>query len=415
MINICIYEDNYYKQLLPLTYNRPVYDLLIGTNSILDKVNQFFNYANISLHCRNELKPTLKEKLPKNAINSINNGTPCLFINGRTIMTQSLYNILAQLNPAHNHLLLYKGHVIATYLRGEELDNIINLLKKGPINNKTLYETLRKKAITKQLNHCLITQYPWDLIEYNKELINSDFIYKNKPGINKANTKPYVSIYNEDNLFIDTNTLIEDFVVLDATQGAIYIEKNVTILAHTRIEGPAFIGKNSIILGGSFKNVSIGPYCKVAGEITETIIHGYTNKTHSGFIGNSYIGEWVNLGAGTTTSNLKNNYTSIDTIVDNKKTDTKLTIFGSIIGDYVKTSINTSLNTGTLIGLGSTLFNTGFHAKNIPPFQWGSPNNYTLHKFDQFIKTTKVMMLRRNNSLSKTKEQLLYWLFQNHS
>ena len=129
MINICIYEDNYYKQLLPLTYNRPVYDLLIGTNSILDKVKQFFNYANISLHCRNELKPTLKEKLPKNAINSINNGTPCLFINGRTIMTQSLYNILAQLNPAHNHLLLYKGHIIATYLRGEELDNIIETQK----------------------------------------------------------------------------------------------------------------------------------------------------------------------------------------------------------------------------------------------------------------------------------------------
>jgi len=415
LINICIYEDDCYKQLFPLTFNRPVYDLLIGTNSILNKVEQFFSYANISLHCRHELKSVLKEKLSSYSINTINNGTPCLFINGRTILTQSLYNILAQLNPAHNHLLVYKGHVVAAYLRGEELDNLILLLKKGSINNKIIYDVLRKKAITKHLNHCNIIQYPWDLIECNSELITADFIYKNKPGINKAQTKPYVVIYNEDNIFIDSDTYIEDFVVLDATNGPIIIEKNVRIYAYTRIEGPAFIGKNTIIFGGDLKNVSIGPYCKISGEVSKSIIYAYSNKAHHGFIGNSYIGEWVNLGAGTTTSNIKNNYSTINVVINNKKINTKLTALGSIIGDYVKTGINTSLNTGSLIGAGTTLYNIGVHSNFISSFQWGEPNKYVLHEFNKFIATTKAMMLRRNCTLSKTKEQLLYWLFQNNS
>jgi UDP-N-acetylglucosamine diphosphorylase/glucosamine-1-phosphate N-acetyltransferase len=415
MINICVYEDTHYKQLYPLTFNRPAYDLLVGTNLILNKIEQFFDYANISLHCRPELKPSLKEKFTSYPINTINSGTPCLFINGRTILTQPLYNQLAQLDDLHNHLLLHKGHVIGAYFRGDLLDQMITLLNNGPVSNTTLFETFRKNTITKQLKSCLFIQYPWDLIELNNELITTDFMYKNKPGINKGDTRPYVAIYNEDNIFIDINTLIEDYVVLDASKGPIYIENNVHIHAHTRIEGPIFIGKHSTILGGSIKQSSIGPHCKVSGEITQSIIYGYSNKTHSGFIGNSYIGEWVNLGAFTTTSNLKNNYNTIPFTVQNKQVDTKLNLLGSFIGDYVKTSIHTSLNTGAHIGFGSTLFNTGFHNSYIPPFSWGSPNTYTPHDINKLIQTTKIMMSRRNHSLSKTKQQLLQWLFQNHT
>ncbi len=414
MINICVYEDTHYKQLYPLTFARPAYDLLIGTSLILNKIERFFSHANISLHCRPELKATLKEKFSHYPINTLNNGAPCLFINGRTILTQPLYNELAQLDDLHSHLLLHKNHVIGAYLRGELLDSMIQNLQRGPIDNTLIFESYRKKTMTTQLKSCLIIEYPWDLIELNNGLITSDFIYENKLGMNKGNTKPYLSIYNEDNVFIDTNTLIEDYVVLDATSGPIYIESDVHILAHTRIEGPAFIGKNSTILGGYLKHVSIGPYCKIAGELSQSIVYGYSNKAHNGFIGNSYVGEWANLGALTTTSNLKNNYASISVPFQNITIDTKIQLVGAFIGDYVKTGINTSLNTGTHIGFGSTLFDTGFHAKYIPPFSWGTPNNYTIHDLDKLIQTTEIMTSRRNKKLSKTKHQLFHWLLQNY-
>jgi UDP-N-acetylglucosamine diphosphorylase/glucosamine-1-phosphate N-acetyltransferase len=413
MINICIYEDNSYTQLYPLTYTRTAYQLFIGTNLILNKIEHFFPSSNITLHCRNELKPTVKLALKQFPINKINNGTSCLFINGRTILTQSLHNTLSRIDTAHNHLFLYKGNVVAAFLKGAELDKLISQLALGPIENTFFYESVRKKAITKQLNQCQIIQYPWDLIQFNNDIIHSDFILKDQPGIIKGNLRPYVSIYNEDYIFIDTHTSIEDYVVLDARKGPIYIEKNVTITAHSRIEGPAFIGKNSVIMGASLKCVSIGPSCKIGGDLSHSIIYGNSNKAHDGYIGNSYIGEWVNLGAGTTTSNLKNNYTEVSMTVNGKVLNTKQLLLGSIIGDYVKTSIHTSLNTGSLIGIGSTIFDVGLHAKVIPPFQWGSPQHYTRHQFDKFINTTKVMMSRRSATLTKTHEQLLQWLYTN--
>jgi UDP-N-acetylglucosamine diphosphorylase/glucosamine-1-phosphate N-acetyltransferase len=162
-------------------------------------------------------------------------------------------------------------------------------------------------------------------------------------------------------------------VVIDATEGPVYIDEGAEIQPFTRIEGPCYVGRKTILLGAKCREGnSIGPFCRVGGEVEESIIHGYSNKYHDGFLGHAYVGEWVNLGAMTTNSDLKNDYTSVSVMLDGRRTiDTGSTKVGSLIGDHTKTSIGTLLNTGTYVGAMALIVATGKPLpKFIPEFAW---------------------------------------------
>ena len=386
MISICIFEDAEINTLEPITHTHAIYDTMLGTSTLFEKIDNYFTDANISLHCRDYLKSITKLKYPDTMINNINIGTPCLFINGRLYITETIYKELNEIDEKHNSLFTYQGNVVAAYIRGELLEMMRAALNTLP-SSKELIQFIRPKAICKELDHAHIIRYPWDLLQLNSDVISNDFINRNQRAIIKANVKPFTSIYNENNVFIEEGTTIEDFVVINAETGPVFIDKNVHIESNTRLEGPLYIGQNSQLLGGKIKNSSIGSHCKIAGEVTSSIINSYSNKAHSGFIGNSWIGSWVNLGALTTTSNLKNNYNPVKMLFNKNLINTEQIFLGSIIGDYTKTGIGTMLNTGTLIGTGSTIFDTGFHDKYIHPFSWGTPGNYTSHHIEAFFKT----------------------------
>ena len=411
LIHICIFEDNEYEKLYPLTFNKPAYSLLAGIDTLFNKIARFYQTSNISLHCRDYIKPLVKQTFPNYTLNQINIGTPCLFINGRVLMNTELYSTLNQIDTKQNTIYTYQGTVVALYLRGELLNYMKICLNTTP-SSKELIKQIRPKAIAKELNKITLINRPWDFIEQITDTIIKDFAYYRKPGIIKGNLKPFVSIYNEDNVFIGNKTNIEDFVVIDATKGPVYITNDVTIKAHSRLEGPLYIGPHTTILGGNFTNSSIGPSCKLKGDISNTIISGYTNKAHDGFLGHSMLGEWVNLGANTTTSNLKNNYSPITTYPSNTPFQTNQQFLGSIIGDHCKTSINTMLNTGTIIGFASQLSGTGFHHKYIPPFAWGSPNHYEPVDFNKLLNTIEKVMKRRNKKLSTATKETLQVLYQ---
>lgn len=406
IINVCIFEDSVTHTLSPLTTLRPTFDLLVGIDTLYDKIYRYFNYGNITLHCREELKNTVKERHPDHLVNSVNTGTSCLFINGRVVLSNELYATLSEIDSEHNHLFTHQGHVVACYLRSDLLDTMKNALRGTP-SSKDLIQAFRTKCITKELESALLITTLWDTLNLNQNVIKMDFNYKDVRGIVKGNIDPFASIKNEHNVFIDKNTEIEDFVLIDASKGPVYIEENVYIQSHTRLEGPLFIGKDTHILGGRIRQSSIGPNCKVSGEVSNSIFHSNSNKAHTGFIGNSYIGQWVNLGAGTTTSNLKSNYSTITLHNATSKIETQQLFLGAIIGDHVKTSIGTHLNTGTIIELGSVLFDAGLHDKYIPPFSWGSPKSYSRHEHSKFIQTAKIMMQRRNIALSDAQTDLL--------
>ena len=395
MNSICIFEDQEHINLTPLTFLRPAYDLLIGIDTLFDKIYRYFHYANITLHCRQHIKSIVKKNHPRLPINKINTGTSGLFINGRTIMTPNLFKTLKNMKQDRDFLLTHQGQVIAAYLSNDNLKFITQQLEQ-PLNAKSLIEHLRTQCVCRELSDVHIINSASDLIALNSPILNMDFEYKNQPGIIKGSIQPFTALYNENNIFIDNRTVIEDFVVCNAKNGPIFIEKDVYIQSGTRLEGPLYIGEKTKILGGKITASSIGPNCKVAGEVSHSILLTYTNKAHDGFLGHSYLGSWVNLGAFTTTSNLKNTYNPVSLEINNKKAETNQQFLGTLFGDHTKTGINTSLTAGTIIGYGSHIYGTGLHNKSISPFSWGTPQHYEPYLLDKFFTTISKAMKRRD-------------------
>ncbi|MFH1362374.1 MAG: hypothetical protein ABIH69_07000 [bacterium] len=200
-------------------------------------------------------------------------------------------------------------------------------------------------------------------------------------------------LLNKENMLIEKGVEVEPCAVLDARHGPIYIAKGTVVKAGANLRGP----------------VSIGPNCRINGEVVASIFHGSSNKGHYGFIGHSYIGEWVNLGAGTTNSNLKNTYGSVKVQVNGSEIDSGEQFLGCFVGDYAKTGIGTLITTGAVIGVGANVFGGGVTPKYVPNFAWGLNDKY---KFEAFVATAKKMMGRRKRELSAEQEKGLRQLYK---
>jgi len=228
----------------------------------------------------------------------------------------------------------------------------------------------------------------------------------NKGGILEGHIKNGVHLLGQDSIFIGKNSRIFPGTVLNAENGPIYISENVIIEPNAILNGPLFIGKNSTIRAcAQISECSIGPVCKIGGEVTETMIQGYTNKQHDGFLGHAVVGAWCNFGAGTTNSDLKNDYSNI--VV--RGIDTGSKFVGLMMGDHCKTAIGTLFNTGTVVGTGSLLFGKGLLPNEIQSFSWGTTRKWA--NFEQFLRTAKTVMERRNVNMSRREEDLLRTIF----
>ena len=211
---------------------------------------------------------------------------------------------------------------------------------------------------------------------------------------------------NKKDIHISTSAKVSAGVILDASDGPIIIDDNAFIDVGAIIKGNTYIGKHSIVNPGAKLRgeISIGPFCKIGGEVERSIFHGYSNKQHDGYIGHSYIGEWVNLGANTNNSDLKNNYSKIKFDIGTYIVDTKEMFIGSLIGDYTKTGISTMLNTGTYIGVGANIFGSGFQNKFIHSFSWGKDD---VTAIDKFLLTLEIVKKRRGELISKNEKNFL--------
>lgn len=251
----------------------------------------------------------------------------------------------------------------------------------------------------------------WDLVSANPRQIIADFHAAASPGggiVDVERAGQFSAIrYRAGLLRLGTGVVIEPNVVLDFTNGPIWLDGGVTIRSFTRLAGPAWVGENSTLLGGPFTGVSIGPVCKVHGEVEESVVLGYSNKAHDGFLGHAYLGRWVNLGAMTTNSDLKNNYGSIRMWTPNGDADTGLIKLGCLLGDYVKTGIGALLNTGTVVGAGSNLFGSDMPPKYVPPFSWGSGSELVAFDEERFLALTATVMKRRDLELADSMRDML--------
>ncbi len=405
---ICVFEDEGYKKLLPLTWMRPTWGLRCGITILLEKTLRCFPKVNFSLHCRDYLVDTVKRGAFSGLINKIPTVSSCLLINGRLLAKEDISKKL--LFREEDTVLISGEAVAAARLSGTRLEFIKKALDH-PLS-LTDFEPLKLDVKFMHVDLPLIT-YPWELVSQNASQITRDFDDLAEGGKILGKVHPGAFMYAKEKIFIDSQSEIMATAVLDARGGPIFIGKEVLVQPHTRIEGPCYIGDKTKILGGKIREgCSIGPVCKVGGELEETIIHGYSNKQHDGFLGHSYICEWVNLGAGTTNSDLKNNYGKVKVLINGKETDSGETFVGSFIGDHSKTGIGTLLNTGTVIGVATNVFGGGIQPKYIPSFSWGGALGLTEHHLEDAVKTARAVMARRGIAMGVAEEILLRRVYE---
>lgn len=240
---------------------------------------------------------------------------------------------------------------------------------------------------------------PWELIATLEAQLTDDILAL-APSMDAVPTAG-MTILGDHPVLVARGATIEPFVCIDATAGPVLVRPGATISSFTRLVGPSVIGEGSTVLGGRVACVAIGERCKVSGDVSHVVLLAYANKGHEGFVGHSYLGRWVNLGAGTTTSNLKNTYGPVSLWTPRGYRDTGMQFLGTLFGDHVKTGIGTCLSTGTVLGAGANVFGGGMPARAVAPFAWGSGEPYATYELGRFVAVAERVMARRGVALGE--------------
>ena len=404
-MQICIFEDKDYKNFLPLVYFRPVCHLHCGIFSLREKIESMFPKIQTVLHMREDLAENVSENFPLLKINRLPSDD-IWFINGRVLADENLVNFLKS-NSVAEKVYIHGDTIAAAFVKRGNLSKL-----SGNLSNRTVDESLFKN-IPSGIFLGTIMQFPWDTVNHTAEEISRDF--RRLKIKNKITGKVYAGshLINKKNIIIGKGSIVKPGAVLDAEKGPIIIGKNVTIMPNAVIEGPSFIGDNSIVKIGAkiYHGTSIGKWCKVGGEIEASIIQSYSNKQHEGFLGHSYLGSWVNLGADTNTSDLKNNYSTIRIHVNNRMIDSGQQFIGLTMGDHSKSGINVMFDTGTVAGVSSNVLGSGLPSKFIPSFAWGGQTGFTIYDLEKSLDTMRIVMARRNVKMSAAYEKLVRKIF----
>jgi len=409
-MQICLFEDIYYDHFEPMILTRPTYNLFCGIHTLRDKIKRAYPGFDIVFHTRGYLKPFIGLKNPVFRVNEIDHDE-CLFINGRVIAPPDLANII-KIDAPGDRLYLNGETIIAAKVSGKKLEN----LKLGLDDLITISDF---DGVPVEQVEVKYATYIWDLIHSNaKEISNDFYAYMDIHGIGpndrvRGNVHESAVLIEKENIYLHETARIMPGAVIDASTGPVFINADALIYPNAVIEGPVCIGRGTKVKPAAsiYSGVTVGKVCKVGGEIEGSIISPYTNKQHSGFMGHAYIGSWVNIGADTNNSDLKNNYGTVKIMVNGDQVDSGQQFLGLIMGDHSKTAINTMFNTGTVVGFSSNIFGPGFPMKYIPSFAWGGNDMMTTYDIEKSLETAKRVVQRRNRTISETEEQLFRKVF----
>ena len=379
-MKLIIFEDHLTENLKPFSFNHAAFEIKTGLFSNLDRFIDSFPEYDVYLIVRDDIQDVIKYRFPDYSVNP--DIIPC----GKCINAKVVWD--------RKYMELFKN------------ENLLLFSNESEISLEKFNSKIRQLESNDSIP-CI--NYIWDSIYLFNSIIKKDFLKVKNTELSDIDN---VCFINKDFISINNNVNIKPGVIIDATNGPVYISNNVEIDIGALIQGPVFIDKDSYISPGSKirGGTLIGPNCKVGGEVVNSIFHSYSNKVHDGFIGHSYIGEWVNIGAGTNNSNLKNNYSDVKFSFGTNIVNSNKTFLGTMIGDFSRISIATSINTGTFIGIGSNVFNHNFNNKFINSFTWGNDQKVD---FDKFINTCRLMLKRRDSLLHKSEENLLKYLYEN--
>ncbi len=347
----------------PLSLSRPIWELRCGMTTLAEKLIAKVGATDIACFVEAYMADSYRAKTNMKVNDTATlAGDDLLIVNGRV---KAAGFDVATTGPSEVGVT-DDGEVLYARITADDLPK----LKTGGIEELLDSAKASLPTITAEL---ATWNYTWDLVLANPEQLTEDFKSAGRDGIEGAVEQPNAIRGSDKDVFIGAGAVIHPMVVIDAENGPVYLDEDVEVHPFTRIEGPCYVGKKSILLGAKCREGnSIGPVCRIGGEVEESIIQGYSNKYHDGFLGHAYVGEWVNLGALTTNSDLKNDYSDVSVMLDGRRPiDTGSTKVGSLIGDHTKTAIGTLLNTGSYVGAMALIMPTGKPLpKFIPSFAW---------------------------------------------
>jgi UDP-N-acetylglucosamine diphosphorylase/glucosamine-1-phosphate N-acetyltransferase len=401
MRRIAFFEDSAAEQLRPLTLLRPTFELLCGHFSARERWIRFGDVHEWGAWVRPELAATYAEDHPEARINDsgrLSEGVTT-FINGRWLPPSGS---LPALPPDS-----------AFYLDDTLVGLTVDSHEAAGINWEGLLPELARIASGRRIMEAAgaLIRFPWDLVTHNAATLRDDFS-RRKLNCGRVLNDPQVVVQGDaKEVYVDPTAQIDPFVVIDARHGPVWIDAGARVLPFTRIEGPALIGRESQVFRAHVREgTTIGPVCRVGGEIEESILHGYVNKYHDGFLGHSYVCPWVNLGALTSNSDLKNDYSNVRVPMVGESVDTGSTKVGCFIGDHSKAAIGSLLNTGTVVGVMSMLLpDGGLLPKFVPSFTWHRHGRIesSTDVLERAIEAARVAMSRRNCALTAAGERQL--------
>jgi UDP-N-acetylglucosamine diphosphorylase/glucosamine-1-phosphate N-acetyltransferase len=466
----CIFEDKKYSNFFPLSLSQPLFDLRLGCGTLRSRLLDDMPRGRNSLICREYIAAVLRQASGTTAVNEPAAGAT-LFINGRLLcMGDERQRLLDRLEE--DTVAVKGGFVVAARLNkaasadfadylirrvsDESVDDVCAALleagrggaeagstpakRRRPSRSSSAtkgtyedahavgqdsleeklpleLESLIEKAGLRRVDvpEARLLSFPWQLIEFNAAAIADDFARSPVRGqAEDCVVYSGVQIVNPDQVVIGEKAVIRAGAVLDASDGPIVIADRAVVMPNATIVGPVCVGQDSIVKTGAkiLPGTSIGPVCKVGGEVEETIFGAYSNKQHDGFLGHSYLGEWVNIGAASNNSDLKNNYSPVRMWCAGSERETGRQFLGLLMGDHTKTGINTLFNTGTVVGFNCNVFSSELPGKFVPSFSWGHGASMSLYELEKAMQTASAVMERRKVKFTAAHRALFERIFK---
>lgn len=383
-MNYILFDGPARKALLPFTFTRPVADILIGILTIRQKWELYLGSTTTTL-----TEEYLSEKFPMVEMEQN------VMINASFLPTPNLVEIIQNLG---SNQAVFKGEEVIAFFTNEEQEEV----------DFEAYEIIEYQ------DDCLTVEHTWDIFSKNSAALRADFELLTQDRKSQPIPKS-VNVIAPENIFIEEGAKLE-FVTLNAATGPIYIGKNAEIMEGTVIRGPFALceGAGVKMAAKIYGATTVGPYSKIGGEVNNSVLFAYSNKGHDGFLGNSVLGEWCNIGADSNNSNLKNNYEEVK-LWDYETegfTKTGLQFCGLMMGDHSKCGINTMFNTGTVIGVSTNIFGSGFPRNFVPSFSWGGAAGFATYTTKKAFETAKLVMSRRNVDFDEKEQAILEHVFE---
>ncbi|WP_405569984.1 GlmU family protein [Winogradskyella sp. Asnod2-B02-A] len=383
-MNYILFDGPYRNNLLPFTFTRPVADIRVGILTIRQKWESYLEYTTTTV-----TEDYLAEKFPMVEMEEN------IMINASFLPNMEVVEVVKNLN--HNQALFKGEDVIAFFAKeGEEVSDF------------STFEAVEFEGDILKIEHT------WDIFSKNGDAIAEDFNLitngrKSEPIPSTINT------VNPENIFIEKGATL-NFATLNASAGPIYIGRDSEVMEGALVRGPLALCNNSTLKLGAkvYGPTTVGPHSKIGGEVSNSVIFGFSNKGHDGFLGNSVLGEWCNLGADTNNSNLKNNYAEVRLWDYNTEgfARTGLQFCGLMMGDHSKCGINTMFNTGTVVGVSANIFGSGFPRNFVPSFSWGGNNGFVTYKTNKAFEVAEVVMGRRKEEFMDLDKAILEHIFE---